>query len=109
MSLHAPSMYASTATIIQLVALLPDNSIEVLAENEAVNSCFGTIPLRYCWEGEGLASSKAEGVRLKVQNSQLSSYKVDFEGNELEVDFMGFHCLSDSKTKVELFLNCMLK
>ena len=39
-------MYASTATVIQLVALLPDGTIEVLFENEAVNSCFGTIPVR---------------------------------------------------------------
>ena len=46
MSLHKPSMYASTAAVIQLVALMPDNSTVLLFENEAVNSAFGVIPLR---------------------------------------------------------------
>ena len=46
-------MYASTASLIQLVAtssdILPEGAMyrEVLAENDAVNSSFGTIPLRY--------------------------------------------------------------
>ena len=47
-----PSMYASTAALIQLVAIssnvLPGSVYrEVLYDNEAVNSSFGTIPIRY--------------------------------------------------------------
>ena len=47
-----PSMYASTASLIQLVAIssdiLPEEATyrEVLVGNDAVNSSFGTIPLR---------------------------------------------------------------
>ena len=96
MSIHPPSMYASTASLISLVAIMPNNETIVLVDCEAVNSCFGTIPLRYSWESEGLSTSKAEGIRLKIQNSQLNSYTID----GLEVDFMGFPCLCDSKTKV---------
>ena len=101
MTLLSPSMYASTAAIIRLVALMPDNTVVVLVDNEAVNSCYGTIPLNYSWESENMASSKAMGIKLNIQNSQLSSYKD--EGTDLEVDFMGFPCLSDSKTKVLFF------
>ena len=43
-----------------------------------------------------MATSKAEGIRLKIQNSQLEPITVD----GLEVGFMGFPCLADSKTKV---------
>ena len=71
MALQTPSMYASTASIIQLVALLPNNEVIVLVDNLAVNSCFGTIPLRYSWESESLKTSKAEGVRLRIQASQV--------------------------------------
>ena len=48
MSRVPPSMYASTAALIGLVAVFPDDDLEpeMLWENEAVNSCFGTIPLR---------------------------------------------------------------
>ena len=71
MARQSPSMYASTASLIELVALLPNNEHIVLAENKAVNSCFGTIPARYSWESEYLKTSKAEGVRLRIQASQV--------------------------------------
>ena len=96
-------MYASTAAIIQLVAIMPDNSMVVLFDNEAVNSCFGTIPIQYAWISESMATSMALGANLNTQNSELQSCKVEFEGTELEVDFMGFPCLADSKTKVVYF------
>ena len=62
----------------------------------AANSYVGTIPLRYSWESESQSTSKAEGIRLRIQNSQLNSCIID----GLEVDFIGFPCLCDSKTKV---------
>ena len=111
MALQSPSMFASTASIIQLVALLPNNEVVVLFDNEAVNSCFGTIPLKYSWESESYLTSKDEWVRLRIQASQIRSYIELFEGVDLEVDFMGWPCLSDSKTKVywsgrKAMMNC---
>ena len=96
MVLHGPSMYASTAAVIELVALLPDNSSVLLFENGAVNSAFGVIPLRYSWEGEGLTTAKAEGRRLEIETANL----IPFIKEGLEVDYMGWPCCCDSKTKV---------
>ena len=52
----------------------------------------------YSWEPETKANSKLEGQNLEDQNWQLVSYIVD--GTDLEIEFMGWPTLCDSKTKV---------